>query len=183
MHLPKTPVQHPSETSRLWKIWNGVKKRCHQKGHSSFQGYGSKGIQLCPEWRGSYVKFREWALANGYEDHLTLDRIDSKGHYEPANCRWVPMEVNCANFLPTTAVTAWGETKTTYAWSKDARCRVTENCLWNRVIKQGWVPEVALTFNPGPGRYNKTARLELARLNALYSSNSSPPTCNSSLLH
>jgi hypothetical protein len=54
------------------------------------RAYVSRGISVCEEWLGDRSKFFAWALANGYEDGLTLERRDVNGDYEPSNCTWVP---------------------------------------------------------------------------------------------
>jgi len=50
--------------------------------------YGAKGISVCPEW-GDFAAFRAWALSAGYDDSLSIDRIDSDEGYSPENCEWV----------------------------------------------------------------------------------------------
>lgn len=68
--------------------------RCYDIKSNSYQYYGQKNIQVCDEWRQSKTLFFIWALNNGYQDNLTIDRIDSKGNYEPSNCRWISKSEN-----------------------------------------------------------------------------------------
>lgn len=82
---------------RLHNIWRGMKARCYISSCSNYEFYGAKGIEVCDEWRNDFSKFKEWALANGYTDELSIDRIDPERDYEPANCRWITMKDNCRN--------------------------------------------------------------------------------------
>ena len=43
---------------------------------------------ICDEWLSDSNEFCKWALETGYNDTLTIDRIDGKKGYNPNNCRW-----------------------------------------------------------------------------------------------
>lgn len=71
--------------TRLYAIFSGMKQRCYNPRNQHYKWYGAKGITLCEEWMGEngVSRFMEWALSNGYEEHLSIDRIDSDGPYSP----------------------------------------------------------------------------------------------------
>ncbi|HZK38338.1 MAG TPA: hypothetical protein VFC98_05545 [Clostridia bacterium] len=72
---------------RIYRIWKGMHQRCYNQKDDKYRWYGAKGILICPEWH-KFIPFRKWALNNGYEKGLTIDRKNPNGNYEPANCRW-----------------------------------------------------------------------------------------------
>jgi hypothetical protein len=75
------------KTDRLYSIHANMLQRCENPNNKAYENYGGRGIKVCSEWH-DIQNFYNWAMFNGYQPHLTLDRIDNDGNYEPANCKW-----------------------------------------------------------------------------------------------
>ena len=82
---------------RLASIYQGMKQRCYNTNRPNYQYYGGRGITICDEWLNSPQAFYDWAMANGYQENLTIDRIDNDGNYDPQNCQWVSMKEQATN--------------------------------------------------------------------------------------
>jgi hypothetical protein len=95
------PVTHGhaagGKKTGLYNSWKGMRGRCSERSHKGWRYYGGKGIAVCPEWRDSFEVFRDWALANGYEPGLTIERRDAAKNYEPSNCEWLTRSQNSRN--------------------------------------------------------------------------------------
>lgn len=122
--LPKYKKSANMATSytRLYKVWLGMKHRCYNSNFKYYPRYGGRGIIMCDEWL-DFDKFREWAMANGYEPdapkgECTLDRIDNDGIYEPNNCRWVDMTVQHNNTSANHLVEYNGEVHNVSEWAR-----------------------------------------------------------------
>jgi hypothetical protein len=82
--------------------------RCTNPNVINYHNYGGRGIRIYGGWRYSFRRFRDWALANGYCDDLTIERIDINGDYRSSNCCWIPPGMQGRNTRKTAWVTAWG---------------------------------------------------------------------------
>ena len=81
----------------LYKIWQGMKKRCNNPKHVGYADYGGRGIKLCAEWEQDFVLFYFWARSNSFAEGLQIDRIDNDRGYSPNNCRFVSASENAQN--------------------------------------------------------------------------------------
>lgn len=109
---------HGKRHTRLYKIWAGIKTRCLNENVPEFKWYGGRGIAVCEEWSDDFQTFYDWAMANGYRDDLTIDRIDTNGNYEPSNCRWATMKEQQNNRRSNHLITHNDATHTIMEWAE-----------------------------------------------------------------
>ena len=133
---------HGMYGSKLYKTWNNMISRCYCQSFKNFQNYGGRGITVCDEWKKSFVAFMNWAMANGYSDELTIDRIDVNGNYEPSNCRWITNKEQQLNKRTNRFITFDTETHTVKEWSD--MTGIHPRTITTR-LDRGWTVERALT--------------------------------------
>jgi hypothetical protein len=86
----ETNAKHKRSGSRLYAIWRAMKSRVSgSQGWRARRYYFEKGITVCQEWRDDFAAFEAWALAHGYRDGLSIDRVNPTLGYFPDNCEWV----------------------------------------------------------------------------------------------
>lgn len=90
-------TKHGLHHTRIYKIWQGLKKRCYNKNYRDYKYYGGKGVIVCDEWLNDVKVFYNWAINNGYKENLSIDRISSDGNYSPENCRWADSHIQGIN--------------------------------------------------------------------------------------
>lgn len=137
----KAKITHGSSTTRLYKIWKGIFKRCKNPNCSSYPNYGGRGIGISDEFL-DFATFQKWAIANGYSESLTIDRIDNDGDYSPGNCRWATRMQQARNSRHIRKLMLNGVSKCVTEWSEviGISSRVIYRRLW-----LGWDVVKALT--------------------------------------
>lgn len=101
---------HGLKKERIYRTWCAMKERCNNKHNKRFPVYGGRGICVSDEWNKNFMSFYNWAMANGYKEDLTIDRIDNNGNYDPSNCRWVDRKTQNRNYSRNHLINYNGET-------------------------------------------------------------------------
>lgn len=83
--------------TRLYSIWQNMKARCKGSTSHNKKYYTDKGITVCDEWVNDFPAFKAWALQNGYNDTLSIDRKDNNSGYSESNCRWSTQSTQVEN--------------------------------------------------------------------------------------
>jgi hypothetical protein len=136
-------THHGMTGTKIHEVWKEMKRRCKGK-YPKTKSYLERGIKPCPEWEDA-KPFLDWALANGYQEGLQLDRIDNDKGYSPDNCRFVTPRENANNRSTTVHITHNGVTRCIADWAKTTG--INPRTLYTR-IKRGWSVDRALAEQP-----------------------------------
>lgn len=130
--------------TRLYRIYSCMINRCYNSNDKEhYRYYGGRGIKVCDEWLNDNTSFFDWAYENGYQDTLTIDRIDVDGNYEPNNCRWISTYEQNKNRSNSILVKYNDETRTITEWINCLDLKLSYRTIQNRLINLGWTPEDA----------------------------------------
>lgn len=132
---------HGQSNTRLYKIWRHIKSRCLNKKVHHYKYYGGRCITMCPEWIDSFETFMTWALSNGYNNKLSIDRIDVDGNYNPSNCRWTNAKIQANNRTNNHIIEYKGQRKTLSNWADILG--INSVTLSKRINDYGWSIERA----------------------------------------
>lgn len=90
-------------------------RRCFEKTHMNYSGYGGRGITVCDRW----MTFNNFLADMGYRERgMTLERIENGGDYSPSNCRWATRKEQNLNTSTTKLITFNGETRCQNDWER-----------------------------------------------------------------
>lgn len=126
--------------NRLWRIWRGMCSRgqvTDPRVLEIYQGVGTRD----PSW-SDFATFRDWAIAQGYTDDLTLDRINNERGYWPDNCRWLSIAAQQRNKTNNVVIEVAGELMIMI--EAQERFGVNTATIRKR-IAAGWPAELAVT--------------------------------------
>jgi len=137
--------KHGMFGTRLYRIWFNMKQRCANPKHVAYKNYGGRGITVCPEWQ-TFEPFCEWAIANGYRDDLSIDRIGNEEGYSPSNCRWVTDKEQGQNKRNNRMISFRGEKITVAECAR--RTGIRENTLRWRIGK-GMSDDQVISYREG----------------------------------
>ena len=139
------------ENKELYKRFMKMVERCENPNCKAYENYGARGIRVCDEWKNNFVSFYNWAMANGYRDDLTIERINVNGNYCPENCKFIPLSEQAKNKTNNVWITYNGETHYLAEWSRIIG--LNAQTIRNRLKKYGYdnLDKVLITR-----RYNGT---------------------------
>lgn len=126
---------HGKSKTNIYRVYRGMLFRCYSSSYKEFKYYGGAGIEVSEEWRNGFMSFYNWAIANGYKQGLSIDRINSLGNYEPTNCRWTNNTIQSRNRRLLFSSNSSGYRGVTYRKDNDKyRARITVD---NKLISIG----------------------------------------------
>ena len=131
-----TTTTHGLSKTKIYGIWNSIKSRCLNPNSESYKRYGARGICVCEEWKNSFESFYLWSIENGYNEKLSIERIDNDGNYCPQNCKWASRKEQCRNRRSNVVFEYMGEKRILTEW-----CEILNldyKLVHNRIHKMGW---------------------------------------------
>lgn len=144
-------VKHGKRNTRLYCIWVSMKQRCYNQNNKDFRKYGERGIKVCDDWKNNFISFYDWSINNGYQENLTIDRINNNGDYEPNNCRWTDIKTQSNNRRTNIMLEYRGKRQSLTQWANEYNINPS---TFNDRLERGWTMEQALTTST-KGMYRK----------------------------
>ena len=138
--------KHGLRHTVIYDTWRHIRRRCNYPNDKAYKNYGGRGITVCAEWQNDPVAFYTWAISNGWQKGLSLDRIDNDKGYSPDNCRWTDRKTQSNNRRCTPHITYNGETHTIKEWSEITGIKY--HTLFVRIVTRSW--SLDRVFNQTP---------------------------------
>ena len=148
-------TKHGGGGTHLYGVWRNMIARCHKEGARGYNRYGGKGIKVCDEWLYSFETFREWALAHGYREGLSIERKINTLGYCPENCTWIEFKNQNKNKSNVIYIEIDGKIKHMSDWCKITGVKVATASFR---IKAGWDHAEAVTIPANAKHWNRWSK-------------------------
>lgn len=122
---------HRMSGTKIYRVWRSMRRRCNASTDKAFVNYGARGITVCAEWESDFNEFYKWAISNGYNEGLTIERIDNNKGYSPDNCKWIPRREQNKNRRMNHYLAYGDRKKTLQEWANEIgvnRCTLRDYC-------------------------------------------------------
>ena len=123
----------------MYHAWSTMKQRCNNPNDKNYHNYGGRGIKVCNEWLKDFSNFYNWAISNGYQEGLSIERKDVNGDYCPENCCWITMKEQQSNKRDSKKFEYDGKNLTLLEWSK--LLNISPDTLASRYYTRHWTIE------------------------------------------
>lgn len=140
--------------TKLYGVWSNMIKRCYSETSERFYTYGERGIVVCESWRTDFHAFARWALENGWELGLSIERKDVEGMYCPENCTFITMAAQMRNKTNNIRIIIDGDERCLTEW-----CEIFDvpfKTAWMRGKRYGY-GDLGLIFYKGDVRELRNA--------------------------
>lgn len=124
----------------LYRTWKAMRRRCLGKNTVFYHNYGGRGIKVLEPWLSDFESFRQ-DMVESWQPGLTIERIDTNGHYCKDNCRWATKLEQACNTRRSRFLTVGGLRLTVSQWARKVGCSHT---IIHSRLKRGWTPEDAV---------------------------------------
>lgn len=130
-----------NKASKEYRTWAGMWRRCTNSKEQNFPRYGDIGISICERWR-TFESFLS-DMGTAPSPTHSIDRIDSRGNYEPSNCRWATRSEQARNTKRNRLIEWNGVSHIAADWANLTGIKRTT--ILERIDHRGWSVDRALT--------------------------------------
>lgn len=108
---------HGMKKTPEYKIWLGIKQRCHNPNDAGYVNYGGRGIKVCDRWLESFEDFYADMGPRPSSKH-SIGRKDNDAGYSPENCRWETVYQQARNTRSNRFISLEGQTLCLIEWAE-----------------------------------------------------------------
>lgn len=140
-------TKHGLHNHPIYSVWEGIIGRCYNENHPKYHRYGGRGVTVCDEWRHSPKAFYDWAISNGWDSGLSLDKDKLSPNklgviYSPETCCFLTRKENSMYRENSRVIEYNGESMCVAQWAD--KYGISYSTFQSR-LRHGWTMEEILT--------------------------------------